>query len=71
MVESCRSLRKFLALFTWTQHLSKDIFHHEGREAHEDRIRERASNLKKMLSSFVLFVCSFENMERRGLGQFQ
>jgi hypothetical protein len=29
-----------------------------GREGHEDRITERASNLKRMFSSFVIFVCS-------------
>jgi hypothetical protein len=35
----------------------ESLSHHEGREGHEDRITERASNLEKMFSSFVLFVC--------------
>jgi hypothetical protein len=45
----------------WSFHLSQrkpppnQIFE-GGREGHEDRITERASNLKKMFSSFVLFV---------------
>ena len=45
--------------------LDERLSHHGGREGHEDR------NLKKMFSSFVLFVCSFENTGRRGLDQFK
>jgi hypothetical protein len=34
----------------------KRLSHHEDLEGHEDRITERISNLKKMVSSFVPFV---------------
>ena len=39
------------------QNPDERLSHHEGREGHEDWITERASNLKKVFSTFVLFVC--------------
>ena len=35
----------------------REEVHHEDREGHEDQIAEKKLNLKKMVSSFVLFAC--------------
>jgi hypothetical protein len=57
IVESFRSLRNFFRQSIITAApFDESLSHHEGREGHEDRITERASNLKKMFSSFVCFV---------------
>ncbi len=41
------------------------------RRLRRTRRSEKASNLKEIFSSFVLFECSFENTGRRGLGHFK
>jgi hypothetical protein len=48
--------------------LAEDLIHHEDREGPEERTTE---GILKTISSFVLFVCSFENTGRRGLDQFK
>jgi hypothetical protein len=58
MFKSLLRLRKFLrrSIITATP-FDERLSHHEDREGREDRITERASNLKKTFSPFVLFVC--------------